>query len=369
MAGQTVAGHAAGQVGVLLDSPEVNALIAELDELRWTGRRGYGARALVGACLVKNLYAIPTWTRVAALIADHRALANAIGGTPSEWACYRFAKKLREHKPLLDACLGRVGASLRAELPEMGQDVAIDASDMPAYANGQRYVRKGGPERERFSDPDASWGHRSAISTRKGGGFYGYKIHAAVCARTGLPLAWQIESARVAELHQVEPLLDTLRARGFAPQTCAMDKGYDAGPIHEACMERAILPITPERKTSSAYTPRPLRCRHGIWTFAGADFKRKAAKWRCPTGKCKPKSKWIKADRRHPLVPRDTKRWRDLYRGRAAVEREFGRLKHEYGLTPLRVRGLERVALHADLTMLARLSLALARPRTVPLAA
>jgi hypothetical protein len=51
------------------------------------------------------------------------------------------------------------------------------------------------------------------------------------------------------------------------------------------------------------------------------------------------------------------------------VEREFGRLKHEYGLTPLRVRGIERVALHADLTMLARLALALSRARTVPLAA
>ena len=25
-------------------------------------------------------------------------------------------------------------------------------------------------EREAFSDPDASWGHRSAVSTRKGGG-------------------------------------------------------------------------------------------------------------------------------------------------------------------------------------------------------
>jgi hypothetical protein len=51
------------------------------------------------------------------------------------------------------------------------------------------------------------------------------------------------------------------------------------------------------------------------------------------------------------------------------VEREFGRLKHEYGSTPLRVRGLTKVALHADLTMLARLSLALARARAVPLAA
>jgi transposase len=77
----------------------------------------------------------------------------------------------------------------------------------------------------------------------------------------------------------------------------------------------------------------------------------------------------VKADRRHPLVPRGSKRFGDLYRGRSAVEREFGRLKNEYGLTPLRVRGIERVALHADLTMLARLSLALAKARAIPLAA
>lgn len=98
--------------------------------------------------------------------------------------------------------------------------------------------------------------------------------------------------------------------------------------------------------------------------FANPTRSRSLRKW--SNGECKPASKWIKADRRNPLAPRDSKRWRDLYRGRAAVEREFGRLKNEYGLSPLRVRGLERVALHADLVMLARLSLALARARAVP---
>ena len=60
---------------------------------------------------------------------------------------------------------------------------------------------------------------------------------------------------------------------------------------------------------------------------------------------------------------------RRLYRVRAAVEREFGRLKNESGLTPLRTRGLARVRLHADLMMIARLGQALARVRAVPLAA
>jgi hypothetical protein len=56
-------------------------------------------------------------------------------------------------------------------------------------------------------------------------------------------------------------------------------------------------------------------------------------------------------------------------RFRGAVERGFGRLKHEWALAPLRVRGLDRVRLHADLTILAKLACALAMARTVLLAA
>jgi hypothetical protein len=113
----------------------------------------------------------------------------------------------------------------------------------------------------------------------------------------------------------------------------------------------------------------PPTCSHGTWKFAGSDRKRGASKWRCPTGECKPASTWVAADRLHPLVPRETKRWKGLYRKRASVEREFGRLKHEWGLRPLRVRGLERVRLHTDLTVLTKLACTLARARAGPLRA
>ena len=84
-----------------------------------------------------------------ALVSEHAALREAIGSeVPSVYACYLFATKLRRYGDLLDACIARVTVSLRGELPEYGQDVAIDASDLPAYANGQRYVSKGGKERE-----------------------------------------------------------------------------------------------------------------------------------------------------------------------------------------------------------------------------
>lgn len=90
---------------------------------------------------------------------------------------------------------------------------------------------------------------------------------------------------------------------------------------------------------STAASTSHRRVRHGEWTFAGADYKRRATKWRCPTGECAP--------------------------SRGAVEREFGRLKHEWALAPLRVGRLDRVRLHADLTILAKLATALSRARAV----
>ena len=145
----------------------------------------------------------------------------------------------------------------------------------------------------------------------------------------------------------------------------------DRAPPNEACKRIGAAPIIPLRQTPFVKRGDHLAptCEHGTWTFAGSDSKRGASEWRCPTGECSPKSRWIKASRLRPLIPRETKRWQDLYRGRASVEREFGRLKNQYGLAPLRVRGLAKVQLHADLTMLARLSQALARARVVPLAA
>jgi hypothetical protein len=143
-------------------------------------------------------------------------------------------------------------------------------------------------------------------------------------------------------------------------------------------MDRGICPVTSLKESSRTERGehKPPCCRHGVWTFAGADFKRRASKWRCPTGECQPASVWVKADRLHPLIPRESDRSRKLYRSRGSVEREFGRLKHEWALLPLRVRGIGQVRLHADLTILAtdltilaKLSCALARARALPLAA
>jgi hypothetical protein len=94
-------------VGALLDSPEIAALVSELEATRWTGRPGYPSRSMLGMALAKSLYAVPTWTRTVALVREHAAVRAAItqgrADVPSVYACYRFAVKLRTYSDMLDA--------------------------------------------------------------------------------------------------------------------------------------------------------------------------------------------------------------------------------------------------------------------------
>jgi hypothetical protein len=87
--GRVPQGRDAKALSDLLASPEVAALVTELEETRWTGRPGYSVRAMVGMALVKSLHCLPTWTRTVRLVADHAGLQTILGSVPSVDACHR----------------------------------------------------------------------------------------------------------------------------------------------------------------------------------------------------------------------------------------------------------------------------------------
>jgi hypothetical protein len=90
-------------------------------------------------------------------IRDNPNLIAALGGHPSESALYRFAAKLLHDATIAETLKHLLTAAYRTERPEHGADAVIDGTFIKAHSNGQRYVRKGGAERKRFSDPDATW--------------------------------------------------------------------------------------------------------------------------------------------------------------------------------------------------------------------
>ena len=147
---------------------------------------------------------------------------------------------------------------------------------MPAYANGQRYVSKNGRARAGQRTPTPH-GATAQPSPHASGDVYGYRLHASVCTATDLPLAWTVATAREHESTFVAGLLDTMRERGSAPDTCALDKGYDNGRVYRECADRECVP-----------TSRSARRRRGAANIArrrattvsggsrGADYQRKA---------------------------------------------------------------------------------------------
>lgn len=112
----------ARMVDKILGSDEVQILIGELEQKRTVGRRGYGVRALLGACFVKSLYRFATWRETADLIREHQALQDVLGGAPSEWACYRFFSKLLKNRRLVEDCIGQILPALREQRPEFGRN-------------------------------------------------------------------------------------------------------------------------------------------------------------------------------------------------------------------------------------------------------
>jgi len=359
---------------MILEFPEVKAFIAAIDANYVCGRKGYGTERLVAVLICRYLYVVPTWTAAVKIVCDNPRLMSVCGcadedEVPSADAVYRFLKKLRANPQWLEGLVQALQAAIRELRPNFGRTLAGDGTDLEAYANGQRDVKRGGPLRTHFSDPDASWGHRGSISVRKGGGFYGYKPHALVCCDDELPAAWVTRTARLAEQPQIEPLLTQIDDRGFDPSLFILDKGYDGGPTYDLIHSRPARAVIPLKDTDAGRDGHavPECTHHGRtrrWVFGGADMTRRATKWRCPVGRCRPKSIWIPLDRFHPAIPRATPRSKRMYKRRGAVERFWSRLKEEWGLVSgLRVRGLERVTQHVDLTVTVYLAFNVARLR------
>ncbi len=71
------------------------------------------------------------------------------------------------------------------------------------------------------------------------------------------------------------PLIDAARARGFAVETAAMDKGYDVERVYSECVERDCQPIIPLRRTGAVVKGEhlPPSCEHGAWRFAGSGVR------------------------------------------------------------------------------------------------
>jgi hypothetical protein len=217
--------------------------------------------------------------------------------------------------------------------------------------------------------------------------WFGYKLHLLVDAKHEVSLAYQTTAANAAD----GPTLPALVAQAQANlpagriETLAYDKAADDGAIHRELAAAGIRPVIENRRLWKEELERLLPGHDGTtnvvydeagtlycydrtgetpvkhrMSYIGYEPQRQTIKYRCPARQegwscpgeafCnagKEYGKTVRVDctvdlRRFPPIPRATKKFERLYRGRTSVERVNARLKIFWGVDDGNITGARR---------------------------
>lgn len=345
-------------------------LLEALQATRWTGRPGYPIRAMWRSLVASFFLGIVHDTDLIRALQSNPLLAAACGidwpdGVPSKFAYCRFRKKLVGFSDMVASLLTECVERLREALPDFGQTIAVDATDMKAWANGLHQE----------TDPDAGTGAKHKSSRRVF--WYGFKVHLAADADSELPMWFTVTAANVYDGKHLAPVLNEARSRfdWFRPAHVLADKGYDSSECFRYIGEDlSAVPVIDVRKQRLAKAREGRPCEaipqitpHGIRYICN----RLPYDPKCPRfGKCPILPIFVDSPlnqidapiyERYAPFPYGSSKWKALYNKRVSVERVFSRLKGYRKLDALRTRRLPKVWLHVAMSVLAMNAGALAK--------
>lgn len=378
----------------LLDVIPDASLLQSLRAARGKGRDDYPVgqlwRTLVLSIALRH-------TTVEACLAELRrneSLRRLIGiaseeAVPQKWNLSRFLDTLGQEPHLtklhevFDGLIQRLGSVV----PDLGRDTAGDATAL----NARRKRESGVAQEQAQGLPQASGGRKEYTddegNVTKVVEWFGFKLHLLVDVKHEVSLAYQITDTKAGDGETLPALLseaqDNLPAGRI--ETLAYDKAADTNDVHELLSTAKIRPVIQNRALWKEEPERMLPGHDGhsniVYDEAGTVYcydrqstpivrhqmayigyepQRETLKYRCPAlheeWTC-PMSEICNADksygrtvrvpreidlRRFPSLPRATKKFERLYKGRTAVERVNARLKIFWGADDGNLTGSRR---------------------------
>lgn len=397
---------------VLASVPDAT-LLEGLRAHRDRGRNDYPVHVLWGIVLLRIILRQVSFEAVLGELQRNAGLRELIGigseqGVPKAWNLSRFMEVLgtephRRHlREMFEGMVNRLGHAVT----DFGRDTAGDSTALHARAKSpvkavQAETAEGLPQptagRKEYTDEE---GNLIQIVE-----WFGYKLHVLVDSKHEVCLAYQTTSANAADGQTLPALVQ--QARRTLPEgrmkTLAYDKAADDGQVHQTLAAARIHPVIenrrlwkedPERllpghdgRTNVVYDEAgTLYCydrtaeipvRHKM-AYIGHEPKRGTIKYRCPArhegwscpseALCnagKRYGKTVRVDcnvdlRRFPPIPRATKKFERLYRGRTSVERVNARLKIFWGVDDGNITGARRFHAMVGAVMVVHLAFATA---------
>jgi hypothetical protein len=276
---------------------------------------------------------------------------------------------------------------LGVAVTDLGRHTTGDATDLSA----RRKVEKGAEKEINEGLPQASGGRKEYKDDEgkvtKVVEWFGFKLHLLVDVRHEVVLAYEITDTKAGDGETLPVVLE--QAQANLPEdrieTLAYDKAADSEDVHKLLSGQGITPLIqmrglwqtdPERMlpghdgTSNVVYKEDgtIYCydkvsdppqRHRM-AYVGYEPERETLKYRCPAmhegwdcpmskicNAGKVYGKTVRVDRqidprRFPSLPRATKKFERMYKGRTAVERVNARLKIFWGVDDGNVTGSRR---------------------------
>jgi hypothetical protein len=339
---------------------------------------------------------------------------------PKAWNMSRFLDVLGQepHLSNLRATFDAMVERLGTVIPDLGQHTAGDSAALNARRSRQQAQDLKTPatspatsndkiEYDHHGLPQPAGGRKEYLDDQgtvtKVVAWFGYKFHLLVDVRHEVVLAYRVTSTKTGDNEVIADLLDQGQANLPAEriETLAYDKAADDEKVHEDLHERGIKPLIQNRALWKGESERLLPDHDGTanivydeagtvycydkiseppvrqrMAYIGHEPKRGTIKYRCPAkhegwacpmaeicnaGKSYGKTVRIKQEldlRRFPPIPRGTKLFERLYKGRTAVERVNGRMKIYWGADDGNITGATRFHAYVGAVMVVHVGLA-----------
>jgi hypothetical protein len=369
-------------------------LLNSLRSARGKGRRDYPVSVLWGVVVLRVALRHITTEAVLAELRRNEGLRRVIGiesekGVPKKWNMSRFEDVLGQepHRTLLKEIFTVLIQRLGTAIIDLGRDTAGDATNLSARrkpeAAAQKEIDEGLPQasggRKEYKDDEGK--------VTKVVEWFGFKLHLVVDVKHEVVLSYEITDTKAGDGETLPGLLE--QAKANLPKgrikTLAYDKAADSDEVHKLLSDEGITPliqmrglwqIDPERmlpghdgSSNVVYKEDgTIYCydkvseppvRHQM-AYIGYEPERETLKYRCPAmhenwdcpmskicNAGKSYGKTVRVDRqldprRFPSLPRATKKFERMYKGRTSVERVNARLKVFWGVDDGNLTGSRR---------------------------
>ncbi|GAB6186111.1 transposase [Thermopirellula anaerolimosa] len=390
----------------LEDSPTIRTLrefltsipdeefLTSLERARGKGRNDYPVRVLWGTWLLTIALRHPTVESCLAELRRNAELRKLIGiesedRVPNAWNMSRFIELLGREpfRSLLQEMFNTMVRRLGEVVPDLGENLAGDATGLKAR-------RKEGEaaEEEKAEGLPQPKGGRKEYTDKDGNvtrvvEWFGFKLHLAVDVKHEVVLGYKVTESTAGDTETLPAVLEQVKRN--LPQgrikSLAYDKAADTNPVHELLSREGIKAVIENRSLWKEETERMLPGHDGTsnivydeagtvycydrvsqpmvryrMAYIGYEPSRETIKYRCPAkhegweclmskicnaGKSYGKTVRVPREidlRRFPAIPRATRKFERLYRGRTAVERVNARLKVFWGVDDGNIVGARR---------------------------